>query len=136
MILTDAGPIVALLDKDDPNHGSCLAAISRLSAQLMLTTWPCFTEAMYLLGSVGGYYYQEQLWRLWNANKISLHDLTSAELGRMSVLMQKYRDTPMDLADASLIALAESNSLKQVFTVDSDFYVYRLADGTSLEVIR
>ncbi len=42
----------------------------------------------------------------------------------------------MDLADASLIAAAEALSLKRIFTIDSDFYVYRLADGSSLEVIR
>jgi hypothetical protein len=53
----------------------------------------------------------------------------------MAVLMEKYRDTPMDLADASLIAVAESRSLRQVFAIDGDFYVYRLADGSALEVV-
>ncbi len=42
----------------------------------------------------------------------------------------------MDLADASLIMVAQSMALRQVFTVDKDFYIYRLADGTALEVIR
>ena len=50
-------------------------------------------------------------------------------------LMEEYRDTPMDLADASVVAAAESRSLRRVFTVDSDFYVYRLKDGTALEVL-
>ncbi len=65
-----------------------------------------------------------------------LHDLTPAEADRMAALMQQYRDTPMDLADASLVAVAESRTLRRVFTTDSDFYVYRLADGSALEVIR
>jgi predicted nucleic acid-binding protein len=54
----------------------------------------------------------------------------------MAVLMEKYHDTPMDLADASVVAVAESLTLRRVFTLDRDFYISRLADGTALEVIR
>lgn len=136
MILTDTGPIVALLDKRDTNHSSCVAVAQRLPAEPLLTTWPCFVEAMYLLGSVGGYQYQAELWRLWEAKRLILHDLMPNELQRMPALMEKYRDTPMDLADASLIVVAESRALRQVFTVDKDFYIYRLGNGTALEVIR
>lgn len=53
----------------------------------------------------------------------------------MAALMEKYRDTPMDLADASLVAVAESRSLRRIFTLDSDSHVYRLADGSTLDVI-
>lgn len=136
MILTDTGPIVALLDADDSNHLACLASARRLPAVPLLTTWPCFTEAMYLLGAVGGYRYQAELWRLWQRERLVLHDLTFTELQRMADLMEKYMDTPMDLADASLIAVAESQRLRQIFTIDGHFYIYRLADGSTLEVIR
>lgn len=54
----------------------------------------------------------------------------------MATLMEKYHDTPMEMADASLIAVAESRSLHDIFTLDSDFYIYRLADGSSLRVIQ
>ena len=54
----------------------------------------------------------------------------------MSDLMRTYQNVPMDLADASLIAVAESRGIAQLFTLDSDFYIYRLADGSVLEVIR
>jgi predicted nucleic acid-binding protein len=91
---------------------------------------------MYLLGAVRGHQYQAGLWRLWSAGRLALHDLTSSEMQRMAALMQKYRDTPMDLADASLVAVAESLSMRQVFSLDRDFYIYRLADGTAFEVIR
>jgi uncharacterized protein len=53
----------------------------------------------------------------------------------MAILMAQYRDTPMDLADASLVVVAEIRNLNRVFTTDSDFYVYRLADGSALDVI-
>lgn len=136
MILTDTGPLVALLDTDDPNHNVCLKVAQRLPAQPLLTTWPCFTEAMYLLGAVGGHAYQAELWRLWSDGKLVLHDLTTAELERMIILMAKYHDTPMDLADASLVVVADSRQLTDIFSLDSDFYIYRLASGSVLNIIR
>ena len=136
MTRTDTSPLVALLDADDPYHAACVAAAQRLPAGPLLTTWVCFTEAMYLLGAVGGYRYQAALWALQITGRLVLHDLTPAEADRMAALMQQYRDTPMDLADASLVAVAESRTLRRVFTTDSDFYVYRLAEGSALEVIR
>src|SRR5262245_51514129 len=108
MTLIDAGALVALLDADDPYHTTRLAAAQRLPAGPLLTTWVCFTEAMYLLGSVGGYRYQAALWGLWAPGRLDLHDLTPAEADRMAALMAQYHDTPMDLADASLVVVAES----------------------------
>ena len=135
MTLTDAGALVALLDADDPYYTACVAAAQRLPAGPLLTTWVCFTEAMYLLGTVGGYRYQAALWNLRTTGRLVLHDLTAAEADRMAALMAQYQDTPMDLADASLVVVAESRALRRVFTTDSDFYVYRLADGSALEVV-
>jgi predicted nucleic acid-binding protein len=57
-------------------------------------------------------------------------------MNRMAALMERYRDMPMDLADASLVAVAESRNLQQIFSLDSHFYVYRLANGSVLEIIR
>ncbi len=134
-MLTDTGPLVALLDADDPHHKSCVAAAARLPAAPLVTTWPCFTEAMYLLGEVGGFRYQEQLWKLRSKGRLRLYEITAAEADRMAVLMEKYRDLPMDLADASLVAAAESQSLRQVFTIDGDFHIYRLAGGAALQIL-
>lgn len=136
MTLTDTGPLVALLDRDDANHATCLAIAQRLPAQPLLTTWPCFTEAMYLLGTVGGHRYQAELWHLWTTGKLVLHNLTAAEMQRTLALMKQYHDTPMDLADGSLVAVAESRNIRRIFSLDSDFYIYRLIDGAVLEIIR
>jgi len=135
MTLTDAGALVALLDADDPYHTACVTAAQRLPSGPLLTPWVCCTEAMYLLGTVGGYRYQAALWNLRATGRVVLHELTPAEADRMAVLMAQYQDTPMDLADASLVVVAESRTLRRVFTTDSDFYVYRLADGSALEVV-
>jgi len=53
----------------------------------------------------------------------------------MAALMRKYQDQPMDLADASLVVVAESRSFRRIFTLDSDFHIYRLADGSALQVL-
>ena len=53
----------------------------------------------------------------------------------MAALMDEYHDLPMDLADASLIAAAECLGVRQIFTLDSDFHIYRLADGSAMEVV-
>jgi predicted nucleic acid-binding protein len=135
VILTDTGPLVALLDRDDTHHAACVAASKLLEPGPLLTTWPCFTEAMYLLGEVGGFHYQSGLWQLWQAGRLALHDLEPIEVDQVVRLMQKYADTPMDLADASLIAVADSRGLRRVFTVDGHFRFYRLSDGSMLEVV-
>lgn len=135
MILTDTGPLVALLDKDDANSKICIETAKNLPPKPLLTTWPCFTEAMYLLGEVGGYRYQAELWKIRNIDKLIIHNFTAKEIKLMAILMEKYQDTPMDLADASLMVIAESHSFRRIFTLDSDFYIYRLSGKRSLDII-
>ena len=134
MIVVDAGPLIALLDRNESSHIACRTVLSG-STEIMLTTWPCFTEAMYLLQRAGGYLFEQALWRLWLAGRLQIHNFSDAEIHRMEELMQQFRDTPMDLADASLVALAETLSLQRIFTLDSHFYVYRTADGHGFELV-
>jgi len=58
-------------------------------------------------------------------------DLITAEsetLPRIRDLMRKYKDLPMDLADATLVAVAEREKIRRIFTLDRrDFEVYRPA---------
>ncbi len=135
MTLTDASPLVALLDKNDGGHAKCVETALCLPPGPFLSTWPCFTEAMHLLFRASGYSGQDRLWQLFESEKLLLHDLQPAEISRMRTLMEKYRDTPMDLADASLVIVAERLGLRRIFTLDSDFRIYRLADGSALEVV-
>lgn len=135
MTLTDAGPIIAILNRDDTHHPACVAAAARLPPGPLLTTWPCFTEAMHLLGQVGGHRYQAALWNLRATGDLRLHDLSSDEADRAAFLMAKYADSPMDLADASLVASAEHLDIRHIFTLDHHFRIYRLSDGTVLEMV-
>ena len=124
MILVDAGPLIALIDRGEADHETCVKALDHLTGP-MVTTWPALTEAMYLLGSAGGWKAQSPLWRLVARGDLKLIDLDQALVKRTSTLMDKYSDVPMDLADASLVAVAEVLDVTRVFTLDSDFRVYR-----------
>jgi hypothetical protein len=124
--LTDAGPLIAIIDADEPDHDACLAALDELALPLV-TTWPAFTEAMYLLGEAGGWYAQETLWSLLERGDLVIAAQGAEDYKRMRTLMHKYRDRPMDLADASLVCLAEQRGLREIFTLDKeDFRIYRL----------
>ena len=135
MILTDTGPLVALIDPNDPYRTVCLETSRTLGTEMMVTTWQCFTEAMHFLGRGGRHRLQDGLWEMRRAGRVGIHSTTESEADRMADLMRQYQDTPMDLADSSLVAVAESRSIRRVFTLDEEFYIYRLADGSALEVV-
>ena len=116
MILCDTGPLVALLDRVDAHHEACAAAAAGLAPEPMLTTHACLTEAMYLVGRSGGWRIQEQLWGYITAGVLRIHVPRAEEIERMLALMRKYSDTPMDFADASLIAASETVGERRVFT--------------------
>ena len=134
MILTDAGPLVALVDKGEPDHDTCVACLPNLTGP-MVTTWPAFTEAMYLLGEAGGWRAQGMLWSILQQGDLEVAVQSFDDYERMRVLMQKYRDLPMDLADASLVRLAEERRLRDIFTLDErDFRIYRIHSRQSFRL--
>lgn len=135
MNLTDTGPLVAIADKNDPDHLRCVATTRTLPKSPLLTTWPCFTEAMYLLHREGGYPAQEALWQLRRKGVVVIQELTQADADRMDALMQQYKDASMDLADASLVAVAESLNLTRIFTIDHHFRAYRIHQTGVFDVV-
>lgn len=134
MTLTDAGPLVALIDADEPDHETCRLALDGLHLPLR-TTWPAFTEAMYLLSRAGGGRGRDALWTLVLSGRLEIVELSRPALERSARLMTKYADLPMDLADATLVALAEERGDRRVFTLDSDFTVYRLHGRTRFAIV-
>jgi hypothetical protein len=131
MILVDAGPLIALCNRSDPYHAVCITTLASLPHPL-LTTWTAFGEAMHMVGEMSkriglsAWPAQASLWGLIDTGAVLVAEPTVHTMARMRSLMEKYRDMPMDLADASLVALAEERGLDRVFTLDSDFEVYRL----------
>lgn len=122
-ILVDAGPLVALLDRSDPDHASCREVFKSIYDRLV-TVWPAFTEAMYL--SRFSWQAQNGLWEMVEAGAVQILPLELDDVPRMKELMRKYRDLPMDLADAALVRVAEREKTRRIFTLDRrDFEVYR-----------
>lgn len=135
MILIDAGPLVALLDKGDKKaHKKCATAFRSLKSP-PLTTWPCLTEAFYLIGIKRGWTGRKTLLALLTTRAIRVHTAIDDELGRIDALMTQYKDTPMSFADASLVVLAEVTGAKSIFTLDSDFHIYRINGKDPFDVI-
>ncbi len=125
MILVDAGPLVALVHADDQEHQRCKDVFEHLN-EPMGTVWPAMTEAMYLLGF--SWQAQDALWEMLGSDVVRLLPLDAGDVPRIRELMRKYRDLPMDLADAALVRVAEREKLRRIFTVDRrDFEVYRPA---------
>ncbi len=125
MTLTDAGPLIAIIDADEPDHRACVEALDQVALPLV-TTWPAFTEAMYLLARGGGIDGQRALWRLVSTDRLVVADLSRSAVERSARLMEKYSDRPIDLADATLVAFAEELGYETIFTLDADFEIYRL----------
>jgi predicted nucleic acid-binding protein len=132
--LTDAGPLIAMIDADEADHETCVLALRTLTLPL-ITTCPAFTEAMYLLGRAGGLAGQQALWKILLTKRLDIAELSRAVLKRSAALMDKYADQPMDLADATLVALAEERGVRRIFTLDNDFRVYRIHGRTRFEII-
>ncbi len=131
-ILLDTGPLVALLDAGDQDHARCVAAAQRLRGELV-TTWPVVTEAMYLLlGAPGA---PERVLELLETGAVRLASLDAADVPALRRLMRRYASLPMDLADASVVRVAERDGAFDVFTLDRDFRVYRIARGQAFTII-
>jgi predicted nucleic acid-binding protein len=64
-----------------------------------------------------------------------IYPLSDADEVRCEELMEKYQDRPMDLADSSLVTLAERSGIRRIFTLDSDFRFYRTGDGGTFEIV-
>ena len=117
------GRLIALLDADDAHHDVCVETLRSLRDPL-ITVWPAFTEAMYLLGE--SWRGQRALWSRIETDALTLAPLDAGDAPRMRELMEKYQDLPMDLADAALVRVAERESLTRIFTLDRrHFSIYR-----------
>ncbi len=123
MILIDTGPIVAFFDASDGYHYLCLETLKSID-QPLATTWAVLTEAFYLLGF--SWKAQDNLWEFITRGGIDILPLNTKLRARCRTLMKKYRDLPMDIADGTLVAIAEHEKIEKVFTLDHrDFNIYR-----------
>mgnify|MGYP000987485661 CR=1 FL=1 len=133
-VLIDASPLIALIDKAQKDtHAKCVEYARTVRGDL-ITTLPCFSEALHILDRMYGWQGQAALWQYVARGEIAFHFSNSDELQRQYQLMEKYQDRPMDFADASLVSLAERIGTAKVFTLDDDFFFYLINGKDSFEV--
>ena len=127
-VIVDAGPLIAWLDAADAHHVVVRAFFTDFRGEL-LSTWPVVTEVCHLLPErlVPGFL------RWIGRGGMTLVDVPVAVASVLADRMDKYADLPMDLADASLIWLADTTGVLDVATLDRrDFGVYRTGRGKAL----
>ncbi len=122
MIIVDTGPFVALFDKDDQHHGLCKKTLREIKEPL-ITNCAVLTETMYLLSfSLKA---QELFLDYLQMAGIVSRNIDFEFIPRVRQLLHKYEDLPIDFTDASLVALAEAENIRTIFTLDRrHFSVY------------
>lgn len=125
MILVDTGFWLALANRSDAAHERARLALARHRGPF-ITTWPVMTETCHLLASRLGCDAELAFVRSAVAGAFEIFRLDLDHLPRVEVLMVKYRNLPMDLADASLVIAAEELGSGRILSTDRrDFGAYR-----------
>jgi len=131
--LIDTGPIVAIFSENDRYHQMCKEAFRQLPPKVY-TCWPVITETVYLLGnySTG----VARLFDLLRKGTLEIIPLSIADLSAIEAILSKYADQDFQLADATLMYLAEREGYLQVLTTDRrDFSLFRTNQGESLTLL-
>ena len=131
--LIDTGPIVAILSESDEHHDVCVKELRRITGPL-LTCWPVITEAAWLLRN-----HVTAIGRLLGSfenGPFEMLPLDEPDLSPIALILAKYKGLRLQLADASLVHLANREGIDTLFTLDRrDFGVVRLAGGKKLRVM-
>jgi predicted nucleic acid-binding protein len=132
-IAVDTGPLVAILAKSDANHEQCVAQTKNLAAPF-LTTWAVLTEAAWLLRSDLDCI--PKLYSLVETGLVTCVDLDITDFRAISQMAVKSRDLRPQLADLSLVRIADRESISTIFTLDRrDFNVYRSEKGSYFRLV-
>jgi hypothetical protein len=124
VILVDTGFWLALVARADRKHTAAVAALAKVREPL-ITTWPVLTETCHLLANRVGVAAERAFLDSAQAGAFQIFALSESHLPRLSELMAKYEDLPMDLADASLVVLAEELGTGRILSTDTrDFRTY------------
>jgi predicted nucleic acid-binding protein len=133
--LLDTGPLIALLDRSEPDHQRVQSSIARLRGVRLITTGAVITEAFYFLSDVRDG--PATLASFLDASAIQVRDAFGAEALAAAVrLMSKYREIPMDFPDATLVWTAESSGIDKILTFDRrGFSSFRFGRNRRFELL-
>jgi uncharacterized protein len=131
-VLADTGPLVALFHPDDAAHNWALARFKEFTEPL-LTCEAVLTEAMHLLGKVPPGH--SSLLALWDRGLLQIGFSAENEKDGIRRLQRRFAGVPISFADACLVRMSEILSNCMVWTLDSDFRVYRRSGRQSIPLL-
>jgi predicted nucleic acid-binding protein len=124
--ILDTGPWVALIDRSENRHKTCVQWLKNFSGRLY-STEAVLTEVLYLLNFSINAQMAALDFVIESVAEIIPLNLESTK--KCKKLMQKYSDLPMDYADATIVCLANEIGIKEIVTFDKkDFNIYKFAD--------
>jgi uncharacterized protein len=131
--LADTGALLAYLDRTDAWHQPCREATRHFRLPLV-TSSAVLTELFHLLGDDSRQV--DFAWAFIRSGAVTVQPISDRDLADIEALMRKYHDRPMDFADATLVHLAQRESLSTVFTIDhDDFETYRVGGRKRLRIL-
>jgi predicted nucleic acid-binding protein len=131
--LADTGALLAYLDRSDRWHDRCREAFGQLRLPLV-STEAVLTELFHLVGDDRRE--KEAAWGFVRSGVVSLAPVVDSDLPAIEALMSRYHGRPMDFADATLVHVAERDSISTVFTIDhDDFETYRIKGRKRFRVL-
>lgn len=130
-ILIDSGPLIALFDASDKHHKKAVTFIKENKFPL-ITTLASITETLHLLDFNRNAQIDFLDWISKGA--VEVHNVEVPAFNRLRDLTIKYKDLPMDFADACLVYLAEELNITKIATIDRDFTIYRIKNKKKFEL--
>lgn len=121
-ILIDSGPLIALFDGSDKHHLKVVEFLKTFKGELV-TSWSVITEVSHMLDF--NLRVQIDFLKWVELGALTLYEISQNDIAHIRAMMEKYSDIPMDLADASLMYIADRQSIKNIISIDSDFDIYR-----------
>lgn len=132
-VLADTGPLVAILRESDSNHRACSEALKRIRRPAP-TCWAVLTEAAWILRKDRKAV--SELLRFFKEGVFHVLEIPSDTTAWLSAFFERFSDREPQLADASLIYLAEREGIDAIFTLDArDFSIYRTTSGKALRIL-
>lgn len=121
-VILDTGPLIAFLNKSDRYHEWAVMQFARLrppfyTCEAVLSE-SCFLLRNYKKGSIS-------IFQLLERELLKIPFNLQDEISAISILLNKYQNVPMSLADGCLVRMTEQITNSCICTLDSDFKIYR-----------
>ena len=120
--IVDSGPLIALFDKNDKYHQVVVNFFRDFQGEF-ITTWAVITEVTHMLDF--NLKVQIDFLKWVELGALTLYNIEQSELREIIRMMSKYTNVPMDLADSTLMYVAQKEKITDIVSIDSDFDIYR-----------